>query len=119
MVSAKARALKLKGAKEGGAKQTKEAGARRSRATIIDKMSKDATRRLGLAKQAARAVLTSGGTAADAATAAQQFGTPTDGAETSDTDAGADADGSDGSGADEAEPPDRLADEALRKLSCR
>ena len=56
----------------------------RQRATsvrAVPYMTRDAARRLKSAKRAARAVLKAGGTVADAAAAAQAFGTPADGAD--------------------------------------
>ena len=47
-------------------------------------MTRDAARRLRSAKKAARGVLQGGGTAAEAALAAQAFGTPADGGESGD-----------------------------------
>ena len=47
-------------------------------------MTRDAARRLRSAKRAARGVLQGGGTAAEAALAAQAFGTPADGGESGD-----------------------------------
>ena len=62
-------------------------------------MTRDAARRLRQAKRAARAVLTDGGTAEQAAVAAQSFGTPCEG-ESSDEDESEDSDGAAAADAD-------------------
>jgi len=59
-------------------------------------MTKDASRRLKLAKKAAASILGTGGSISEAATAAQAFGTPADGEES-------DESGGDESGSDDAE----------------
>ena len=66
--------------------------ARALRGIEKNNMTRDAARRLVLAKRAARGVLGSGGTAAAAAAAAQQFGTPCDGSSGSSDDESADED---------------------------
>jgi len=64
-------------------------------------MTRDASRRLTLAKRAARAVLSAGGTMAVAAAAAQAFGTPCDGSG-SDGGSGSDSDAEEGAVVDAA-----------------
>ena len=51
-------------------------------------MTRDASRRLRLAKRAAKKVLASGGSLAEAAAAAQEYGTPADGADSEASDSG-------------------------------
>ena len=60
-------------------------------------MARDAVKRLKLAKRAARAVLSGGGSVDAAATAAQQFGTPAD---------GSDSDGDSDDGSQDGDVPD-------------
>ena len=71
-------------------------------------MTRDAAKRLRLAKRAARECLASGGDAAAAALAAQQFGTPA--GEQSDDE---EEDGSDDDGADEEEDDEEEAVEPM------